>query len=94
MDDLLAIRTRLRSKATKLCNDLRTYREKERKALDPDQLALKLHHVEKLQNELQGVQEQLDKLGQADDSNHAQAMEDEMFLGSRLLARLDRAEEA
>ena len=90
MDDLLTIRTRLRSKATKLCNDLRSYREGDRKAVDPDQLALKLHHVEKLQNELQDVQTQLDKLGQADDSSHSQTMEDELFLGSRLLKRLER----
>ena len=94
MDDLLTTRTRLRSKATKLCNDLRSYREGDRKALDPDQLALKLHHVEKLQNELQGVQDQLDKLGQADDSSHSQTMEDEIFLGSRLLKRLERDEQA
>ena len=94
MDDLLTIRTRLRSKATKLCNDLRSYREGDRKALDPDQLALKLHHVEKLQNELQGIQTQLDKLGQADDSSHSQTMEDELFLGSRLLKRLERDDQA
>ena len=93
MDDLLITRTRLRSKATKLCNDLRSYRE-DRKALDPDQLALKLHHVEKLQNEIQGVQDQLDKLGQADDSSHSETMEDEIFLGSRLLKRLERDEQA
>ena len=62
--------------------------------MDPDQLALKLHHVEKLQNELQGVQTQLDKLGQADDSSHSQIMEDELFLGSRLLKRLERDDQA
>ena len=61
MGDLLTTRTRLCSNATKLCNDLRSYREGDRKALDPDQLALKLHHVEKLQVELQGIQDQLDK---------------------------------
>ena len=94
MDDLLTIRTRLRSKATKLCNDLRSYREGDRKAVDPDQLALKLHHVEKLQNELQDVQTELDKLGQADDSSHSQTMEDELFLGSRLLKRLERDDQA
>ena len=94
MDDLLITRTRLRSKATKLCNDLRSYREGDRKALDPDQLALKLHHVEKLQIELQGIQDQLDKFGQADDSSHSETMEDEIFLGSRLLKRLERDEQA
>ena len=94
MDDLLTIRTKLRSKATKLCNDLRSYREGDRKALDPEQLALKLHHVEKLQNEIQGVQTQLDKLGQADDSSYSQTMEDELFLGSRLLKRLERDDQA
>ena len=93
MDDLLSTRTKLRTKATKLCNDLRSCREGDRKLLDPDQLALKLHHLKKLQNELQGVQDQLDKLGQPDDSSHSQNMEDEMFLGSRLLARLEKAED-
>ena len=94
MDELLVTRTKLRGKATRLCNDLRSYREGDRKTLDPDQLALRLHHVQKLQNELQGVQDQLDKLNQADDSNHMQTMEDEVFLGTRLLARLERAQEA
>ena len=68
MDDLLATRTRLRSKATKLCNDLRSYREGDRNAIDQDQLALKLHHLQKLQKELQGVQDQLDKSDHADDT--------------------------
>ena len=94
MYNLLATRTRLRSRATKLCNDLRSYRERDRKAQDSDQLPLKLHHLEKLQNELQGVQDQLDKLDQADESSHLQTIEDELFLGSRLLARLERAEKA
>ena len=94
MDDLLSTRTRLRSKATKQCNDLRSCREGDQKALDVDQLALKLHHLEKLQHELQQVQDQLDKLGQPDDSSHSQNMEDEMFLGSRLLVRLEKAEHA
>ena len=39
-----------------------------RKAIDSDQLALKLHHLEKLQNEVRGIQVQLDKMGQADDT--------------------------
>ena len=40
------------------------------------------------------MQAQLDKLGQSDDSNHLQTLEDEIFLGSRLLARLERAQDA
>ena len=44
--------------------------------------------------EIQGVQDQLDKLGQADDSSHSETMEDEIFLGSRLLKRLERDEQA
>ena len=94
MDDYLALRTRLRSKATKLCNDLRTYRQGEVKTLDQDQLALKIHHAGKMQQELQDVQVQLDKEGHADDTSHAQTVEDEIFLCSRLLARLEKAEEA
>ncbi|KAF0309109.1 hypothetical protein FJT64_019710 [Amphibalanus amphitrite] len=94
MEELLAARSRLRTKATKACNDLRAYREGDRKALDQDQLALKLHHVEKIYAELQGLQVQLDKQGQADETNHVQTLEDEAFLGSRLLTRLEKAEEA
>ena len=40
------------------------------------------------------TQLELDKLGQADDTGHMRTIEDELFLGSRLLARLDKAEEA
>ena len=94
MDELLANRTKIRSKATKLCNEFKSYREGDRKAIDSDQLALKLHHLEKLQNEIRGIQVQLDKMGQADDTNHVQNLEEEVFLGSRLLARLEKAEEA
>ena len=94
MDELVATRTRLRTKATKLCNDLKAYRQQEPKSLDQDQLALKVHHVQRLLHELQTIQTQLDKTGQADESNHIQMMEDEVFLGSRVLARLEKAEEA
>ena len=94
MDELLAFRTKLRTKATKLCNDLRSYRESDRKTLDQDQLALRIHHVGKLRAELKDVQDKLDKMDQVDETNHMQTMEDEVFLGSRLLARLERAEEA
>ena len=94
MEDLLATRTKLRSKATKQSNELRSCREGDRGAPDPDQLALKLHHLEKLQSELKGIQLQLDQLGQTDDTGHMRTIEDELFLGARLLARLDKAEEA
>ena len=94
MDELLASRTKLRSRATKLCSDLRSYREGDRKALDPDQLALKLHHLKRLQSEMQGIQVELDSMGKADDTCHFQNTEDEVFLGNRLLTRLERAEEA
>ena len=76
MDDLLAIRTKFRSKATELCSEIRSYREGDRKSLDLDLLALKLHHAEKLLKELQDVQDQLDKLGQAEDSDLAQSLEE------------------
>ncbi|XP_043199182.1 uncharacterized protein LOC122368923 [Amphibalanus amphitrite] len=94
MEELLAARSCLRTKATKACNDLRSYREGDRASLDQDQLALKLHHVEKIHAELQAVQVQLDKQGQADETDHVQTLEDEAFLGSRLLTRLEKAEEA
>lgn len=94
MEDLLALRTKLRTKATKLCFDLRSFREADPNSQDQDRLALKLHHGEMLQIELQNVQSQLNKSGQSDDSNHVQALADEIFLGSRLLARLEKREDA
>ena len=94
MDEMISVRTRLRSKATKLSNDLRAYRQGDSKTLDQDQLALKIHHVEKVGRELQDIQIQLDKDGKSDDSTHMQAVEDEVFLSSRLLARLEKADEA
>ena len=39
------------------------------------------------------MQSQLDKTGHADDTNHFESIEDEIFLGFRLLARLEKAEE-
>ena len=94
MDELLTNRTRLRSKATKLCNELKSYRAADLKSLDQDQLALKIHRVERVLHELQGVQSRLDKIGQTGETNHVQVMEDEIFLGSRLLARLERVDES
>ena len=94
MDDLISVRTKLRSKATKLCNELRAYREGDRKTLDPDLLALKIHHVQKVQSELHSVVAELEKMGQTDDTGHLQTMEDDVFLSSRLLARFERAEES
>ena len=93
MDALVAARTKLCSKATRLCNDLRSYRDGDAKLLDQDQLALKIHNVEKLRKELEGVQIQLDKFEQLDDSTHMQTMEDELFLASRVLSRLEKADE-
>ena len=94
MDDLIATRTKLRSKATKLCNEFQTYRKTDRASIDSDQLALKLQHLSKVQGELHGVQAQLDKVGQSDESTHLQTVEDEIFLGSRVLSRLEEAEKA
>ena len=90
----MTTRTRLHSKATRLCNGIQSYREGGRTSLDSDQLALKLHHLVKLQIEMQNLQGALDKLGQTDETNHMQVLEDEVFLGSRVLARLERAEQA
>ena len=53
-----------------------------------------MHHVEKVGRELHDVQIQLDKEGRSDDSDHMQTGEDEIFLSSRLLARLEKAAEA
>ena len=43
---------------------------------------------------MEGVQGELDKLDQSGDSSHLQILEDEVFLDSRLLARLEKAEQA
>ena len=94
MDDLIATRTKLRSKATKLCNEFQNYRKTDKASIDSDQLALKLQHLKKVQSELQDVQVQLDELGQSDESTHLQTVEDEIFLGSRVLGRLEEAEKA
>ena len=94
MDEMISMRTKLRSKATKLGNDLRAYRQGDSKLMDQDQLALKIHHIEKIGSELRDVQIQLDKEGRSDDSDHIQTVEDEVFLSSRLLARLEKAAEA
>ena len=94
MEELRSVRTKLRSRATKLCNDLKAYRQGDPKSLDQDPLALKAHNVEELLHEYLAVQVQLDKGGHTDDSSHVQTMKDEVFLSSRVLARLEKAKEA
>lgn len=94
MDDLIATRTKLRAKATKLCNEFQAYRKIDRASIDSDQLALKLQHLKKVQGELQDVQVQLAKHGQTEESTHLQTVEDEVFLGTRVLGRLEEAEKA
>lgn len=93
MDDLIATRTKLRTKATKLCNEFQAYRKLDRASIDSDQLALKLQHLKKVQSELQDVQVQLAKHGQTEESAHLQTVEDEVFLGIRVLGRLEEARE-
>ena len=93
MAELVAIRTKIRTKATKLCNDLREYRQGDPLTRDQDHLALKIHHCEQVLSELRDVQAKLDNIEQTDDSSHMQTLEDELFLSSRLLARLEKAEE-
>ena len=82
MEELVAARTRLRTKAIRFCKDLRTYRQEDRNSLDQDKLALKLHHVKKLLAVLMDTQTHLDILGQTDETSHIQTMEDEIFLSS------------
>ena len=91
MEDLIATRTKLRTKATKLCHDLSAYRKDS--SHDQDQFALKVHYANKLVDEIRTVQTQLDKTGQLDESSHVQNLEDEIFLSSRVLSRLEKAEE-
>ena len=75
-----------------MCNEFQTYRKTDRASIYSDQLALKLQHLSKVQGELHGVQAQLDNVGQSDESTHLQTVEDEIFLGSRVLSHLEEAE--
>ena len=89
MEEELKIRSRLRGKATRLCNDLREYRTSS--IADQDDLAYKIHVLEKVRMELKEVQTMLDKVELFDDSNHDDMMSEELFKASRLLSRLESA---
>ena len=94
MDDQLKLRTRLRTKATKLINDTKAYRGQDANEIDVDYLAYKIHSLEQLQKELQTVHVGLDKEAITDDTAHNDQLEEEIFIASRLLNRLERAMDA
>ena len=89
MEDKVKLRTKLRTKATKTVNDTKAYRTKEVRDLDPDFLAYKLHQLKGLREELNTVQTLLDKEGNTDESGHSDLPEEEIFMGTRLLARIE-----
>lgn len=87
MDEEVKARTKLRGKATRLSNDLKEYRSSD--SVDQDDLAYKIHVLEKVKADLSEVQTTLDKEGLYDDSNHVEVMAEELFKASRLLSRLE-----
>ena len=78
-------RTIARGKATKLIKELASCDKSEE-----DELALRIHHLEKHVEFMDGLQSELDKLGVADDSSHVQDMSDAVFKAKRVLSRLER----
>ena len=89
MEEEVKMRSRLRGKATRLCTDLRAYRTSDN--VDQDDLAYKMHVLEKVRTELKDVQIMLDKVELYDDTNHDDVMSEELFKASRLLRRLESA---
>ncbi|KAF0314200.1 hypothetical protein FJT64_015304 [Amphibalanus amphitrite] len=89
MEDQVKLRTKLRTKATKLVNDTKAYRAKDHKDIDIDYLAYKVHQLNALRDDLKAVQTLLDKDGNPDETQHTDMIEEEVFMASRLLARLE-----
>ena len=89
MEEQIKVRTRLRTKATKLSNDLREYRQGDPKTLNQDDLAFKIHVLKELLADLESCRSGLDDKGVADDTNHEDIMKEEIFKASRLLSRLE-----
>ena len=69
--------------------ELKEYRSSDN--VDPDDLAYKIHVLEKVRAELNEVQVTLDKEGLHDESSHDDLMAEEIFKASRLLSRLESA---
>ena len=59
-----------------------------------DDLAYKIHMLEKLESDLLSLQNELTKLGCADESNHLDRLEEEIFKGRRMLTRLESSHSA
>ena len=63
MEEELKLRTRLRGKATRLSNDLKEYRSSSK--VDQDDLAYKIHVLEKVKADLRDVQVTCSREGQS-----------------------------
>ena len=80
-------RIKLRGKLTKLTNDLKDYRQS--KEVEQDDLAYKVHILEKVSDGLRLVQAALDKVGITDETNNNELASEELFKAKQLLARLE-----
>ena len=74
MEDQVKLRTKLRTKTTKLVNDSKACRARDSKDIDIDYLAYKIHQLEELRDELKTVQLLLDKDGNPDETQHVDMM--------------------
>ena len=83
--DLRQKRTVARGKVTRLLRDLSACDKSQE-----DDLALRIHHLEREHDCLVKLQIELDKLGVGDDSSHVQDAYDEIFKAKRVLARLEK----
>ena len=92
MEEELKARTRLRGKATRLSNDIKEYRASDN--VDQDDLAYKIHVLEKVRADLRELQDALDQKGMCDESNHDDVLTEEIFKASRLLSRLESASDS
>ena len=89
MEEQLKVRTKLRTKATKLSNDLREYRQRDPKSLNQDDLAFKIHKLKEVLGDLRSCQSALEGKSAVDETSHEDVMEEEIFKASRLLSRLE-----
>ena len=92
MEDLLKKRASIRSKITKTTGEFKDYRMSSE--VQEDDLAYKIHMLEKLESDLLSLQNELTKLGCADESNHLDRLEEEIFKGRRMLTRLESSHSA
>ena len=85
---LVKNRTVIRGKVTKLVKDLREYRSGD---IDQDDLAYKIYVLEQTEKRLAETQTKLDCKGVADDTSHADSLQEELFKARRVLSRVENA---